>query len=89
MAAAKPSKNEECGEDETVINMAARARSVLVKGLPPGTTSNDVMIYFQKKKFGGGEVEGVEHFNEKEGTAIVTFEELEGLLFLLLSSSHC
>ena len=79
MAAAKPSKNEECEEDETDINMAARARSVLVKGLPPGTTSNDVTIYFQKTKNGGGEVEGVKLFSEKEGTAIVIFEEREGL----------
>ena len=64
-------------ELEKVESSATGCRAVLVSGLPKGVTENNVYIYFQKKKNGGGEVEKVEML--EEGKARVVFEKPEGL----------
>ena len=64
---------------EKLKNKGARekeARTVSVSGLPDGVTENTVIIHFQKKKNGGGEVEKVQMLGE--GKAIVVFEVPEG-----------
>ena len=52
------------------------SRSVVVKNLSPLTKKEDVIIYFQRRRNGGGEVECVRLL--KAGTAVVTFEKSEG-----------
>ena len=64
-------------ELEKVESSATGCRAVLVSDLPEGVTENNVYIYFQKKKNGGGEVKKVEML--EEGKARVVFEKPEGL----------
>ena len=45
--------------------------------LAPQTTDEDIVIYFQRQRNGGGEINHV-HIPSK-GTAVVTFDENEGL----------
>ena len=52
------------------------ARSVVVSGLPLETRKETVIIHFQKRKHGGGEIDSVELVSEE--TAVVTFDEIEG-----------
>ena len=52
--------------------------TVLVSGLPEGTTENHLRIHFQKKINGGGEIEKVTILPGDEG-ALVYFEEIQGL----------
>jgi len=52
------------------------ARRVLVKDLPPRSKEADVIIHFQRKRNGGGEVDSVRMLGE--GVAVVTFEKREG-----------
>ena len=51
-------------------------KSVLVKNLSPKSTEKEVIIHFQKRRNGGGEVDCVRIL--REGTAVVTFEKIEG-----------
>lgn len=50
--------------------------SVIVKNLSPATREETIIIHFQKKRNGGGEVERVRLLSE--GVAVVTFEKSEG-----------
>ena len=52
------------------------SNSVVVKNLSPATREETVIIHFQKKRNGGGEVERVRLLSE--GVAVVTFEKSEG-----------
>ena len=63
-------------ELKKVESSATGCRTVLVSGLPGGVTENNVYIYFQKMKNGGGEVEKVEML--EEGKARVVFEKHKG-----------
>jgi len=67
------------------------ARSIVVSNISPQTTKEDVTIHFQRQKNGGGEIHSV-HIPEK-GTAVITFEEMEGLcvpsLVWLLLAPNC
>ena len=63
-------------ELEKVETSEERCRTVFVSGLPEEVTENNVHIYFQKKKNGGGEVKKVEMLGQ--GKARVIFEEHEG-----------
>ena len=53
------------------------ARSILISNISPQTTTEDVTIHFQRRKNGGGEIDGI-HI-PKNGTAVITFEKSEGL----------
>ena len=59
---------ESSGENEST--------TVMVSGLPEGSTKNSVHIHFQKKKNGGGEVNKVEMLGE--GKAMITFQDPQG-----------
>ena len=63
----KSENNESSGEKES---------TVIVSGLPEGSTENSVHIHFQKRKHGGGDIQKVEMLGE--GKARVTFEDPEG-----------
>lgn len=52
------------------------SNSVIVKNLSPATSEDTIMIHFQRKRNGGGEVERVRLLSE--GVAVVTFEKSEG-----------
>ncbi len=54
------------------------ARSVVISNISPKITKEDVMIYFQKKKVGGGEVDTVSMI--EDGKAVIVFEKPEGLI---------
>lgn len=56
----------------------AAARSVLISNIPAKLRRDDIMIYFQKKKIGGGEIDDV--FVLKDGKAVIVFEKPEGLI---------
>jgi hypothetical protein len=64
-------RKEESGEKN-------ETRTILVSGLPEGSTENSVYIHFQKKKNGGGEIEKVELLGQ--GKAVVVFQETRGTL---------
>ena len=53
------------------------ARSIVVSNISPQTTKEGVMIHFQRRKNGGGEIDHI-HI-PKKGSAIITFEKREGL----------
>ena len=54
-------------------------RRLVISGYPEGTTSKQLMIYFQSKESGGG---GVKDIQLQEGQAVVTFEREEGTFTL-------
>ena len=53
-------------------------RSVFVRNLPPGTDEQKVTIHFQRSRHGGGEIDSVRMIGE--GTAVVTFDQLQSKL---------
>ena len=60
------------------------SRKLLIGGYPEGTTSDQLMMYFQsRRRSGGGEVEDIQL---QEGQAVITFEQEEGML---LVSADC
>ena len=56
------------------------ARSVLISKISAKLRRDDIMIYFQKKGNGGGEVDNV--FVLKDGKAVIVFEKAEGLILV-------
>ena len=54
------------------------ARSVVISNISAEIGKDEVMIYFQKTKIGGGEVDAVSMI--EDGKAVVVFEKPEGLL---------
>ena len=60
------------------------SRKVIVKNLSPVTKQEDIIIHFQRRGNGGGEVDSVHMLNER--AAVVTFEESTGKFELWLSS---
>ena len=59
-------------------NTSVANKSVVVKNLSPSTSKEAIIIYFQRRRNGGGEVDGV--CLRGEGVAVVTFEKEEGWL---------
>ena len=56
------------------------SRSVLISNVSAKLRREDIMIYFQKEKIGGGEVDNV--FVLKDGKAVIVFEKPEGLILV-------
>ena len=52
------------------------SRKVIVKNLSPITKQEDIIIHFQRRGNGGGEVDSVHMLNER--AAVVTFEKSTG-----------
>jgi hypothetical protein len=51
-----------------------------VTKLPPGTSEEQITLFFEnRKKSGGGEVEKVE-YDEAAGSAVVWFKDADGIL---------
>ena len=51
------------------------SKSVVIKNVSPETKEEDVIIHFQRKRNGGGEVDCVRMLGD--GTAVITFEKSE------------
>ena len=63
--------------DISEIGLTSIPRSVFVTGFRThGSTSEDLVIHFQRRKNGGGEIEKM--ILSKKGTAVITFYEPEG-----------
>ena len=60
------------------------SRRVIVKNLSPITKQEDIIIHFQRRGNGGGEVDSVHMLNER--AAVVTFEKSIGKFELWFSS---
>lgn len=54
------------------------ARTVLISNIPAKLRRDNIMIYFQKKGNGGGEVDDI--FVLEDGKAVIVFEKPEGLI---------
>ena len=52
-------------------------KTIIVSDIPDGINETKVLLYFQKKSNGGGEVGRVKLFTEYR-TALVVFEEAQG-----------
>lgn len=75
-----------CGEPKIeLLHKDKATKSIVVSKIPFETLDTDVygdiIIHFQRRKNGGGEIENV--FVPKKGTAVVTFEDRKGLCILL------
>ena len=68
----KSANNESSGKEES---------TVIVSGLPEGSTEKGVHIHFQKRKHGGGDIQIVEMLGE--GKARVTFEDSRGMFYCI------
>ena len=64
------------------------AKSILVSGITPGTKDEAIVIHFQERKHGGGDVSSVK-FSKNGDKAVITFEEKESNLILLYNFSFC
>ena len=58
------------------VHLDIPSNSVIVRNLSPSTREETIIIHFQKKRNGGGEVDKVRLLSE--GVAVVTFEKSEG-----------
>jgi len=61
-----------------LLSTEKAAKSVLISNISPKLRRDDIMIYFQKQKYGGGEVDDV--FITEDGTAVIVFDKPEGLI---------
>ncbi|KAJ7374760.1 positive regulation of interleukin-4-mediated signaling pathway [Desmophyllum pertusum] len=68
-----------------LLDAQQAARSVVVSNIPPQTTDESIVIYFQRQKNGGGEIDHV-HI-PKKGIAVITFESSE-VVETVLKRSH-
>ena len=60
----------------SAVHQDIPSNRVIVRNLSPSTREETITIHFQRKRNGGGEVEGVRLLSE--GVAVVTFEKSEG-----------
>lgn len=66
-------KEEDIGD----IDPTSISRSVFVTGLNAATKSEDLIIHFQRKKNGGGDIDSIV-ISRKKGAAVVTFDDPKG-----------
>ena len=64
-----------------VVTEDEAARSVVVSNIPQQTTAEDIVIHFQRRKNGGGDIDHV-HIPRK-GSAVITYDSIEGESLLL------
>ena len=61
-----------------LLSTEKAAKSVLISNISPKLRRDDIMIYFQKKRNGGGEVDDI--FIIEDGKAVIVFDKPEGLI---------
>ena len=63
--------------EEFLSNKEYLGKTIIVSDIPDGISETKVLLHFQKKSSGGGEVEGVKLFSEYR-TALVVFKNVQG-----------
>ena len=67
-------------ENKLTVEQVEICSCIIVTGLPPNTTKDTIMYYFEnKKRNNGGDVANVE-FTPGEDLALVYFEDFEGII---------
>lgn len=72
-----PSQILSNGPEGKVLTREEAIRSLVVTNIAPQTADEDIVIYFQRQRNRGGEINHV--YIPSKGTAVVTFDEIEGL----------
>ena len=72
-------KNENCSleKDDIDLNEDKASRGIYVTGFPSNTTANELVIHFQRRKHGGGDIECF-HITEKRD-AVIIFDDPSGI----------
>lgn len=70
-------------EGDIHIDATSVSRSVYVTGYRPTTTWEDLVIHFQRKRNGGGEIDNIVISKPEAAHAVITFERPEGKMFIL------
>ena len=65
------------GADLEVLDDEKAARSIVVDNMPEEAREEDIIIHFQKRKHGGGDIDNVRIIENTE-TVVVTFDSDEG-----------
>ena len=68
-------------KEDVIIDKTNVDRSISVSGFPKETTANELVIHFQKRKHGGGDIECI-HITDK-GVAVIVFDEPTGINLLM------
>ena len=73
-------ENENCSleKDDIDVNEDKASRGIYVTGFPSNTTAIELVIHFQKRKHGGGDIECI-HIQEKR-YAVIIFDDPLGIL---------
>ena len=58
------------------LSIEKLARTVVISNIPREITKDEIHIYFQKSKHGGGEVDEI--WMVKDGEVVIVFENPEG-----------
>lgn len=72
-------KNENCSleKDDIDLNEDKASRGIYVTGFPSKTTASELVIHFQRRKHGGGDIECI-HITEKRD-AVIIFDDPSGI----------
>ena len=72
-------------KDDVVVNKDNASRGIYVTGFPSNTTASELVIHFQKRKYGGGDIECL-HITEEslhiteERFAVIIFDDPSGIM---------
>ena len=72
-------ENKNCSleKDDIVVDEDKASRGIYVTGFPSNTTANELVIHFQRRKHGGGDIECI-HITEKRD-AVIIFDDPSGI----------
>ena len=67
-------ENENCSleKDDIDVNEDKASRGIYVTGFPSNITANELVIHFQRRKYGGGDIECI-HITEKRDAVIIFY----------------
>ena len=65
-------------KDHIVINEDCASRGIYVTGFPSNTSPVELVIHFQKRKHGGGDIECIQITGKRD--AIIIFDDPSGIL---------
>ena len=74
-------------EGDIHIDPALVSRSVYVTGYKSTAKSETLIIHFQRKKNGGGDIDQI--VISKRGAAVITFDSPEGKMFMVYLCPQC
>jgi len=70
---------EGIAKEDIIIDKTNATRSIAVSGFPKGTTAEALVIHFQQKKHGGGDIKAIQITDK--GLAVIVFDEPAGINF--------